>query len=216
MKKVLICSLALAMSSAYAEKGGGGLYEVTIVNLTKGQPLTPPVIAVHAPKHKILEAGHPASYGISALARDGVTDLFQNELMADMQVVRSVVGNGVILPGQKQKLTVEANNPTFKFSFFSMLARTNDAISVAQSLPINIAKGQKAVYFAHTYDAGVEDNTELCSDIPAPPCNSPMQGQSTGEGFVRPHEGVLGIGDLTKERDTFANVTAKIVIKRLN
>ncbi len=83
------------------------------------------------------------------------------------------------------------------------------------NLNINLKMGHKAVYFANTYDAGVEQNTELCAHIPAPPCGNAMVGTDGGEGFVRPHEGINFVGDLNGNRDSFANVTAKIIVERI-
>ena len=33
--------------------------------------------------------------------------------------------------------------------------------------------------------------------------------------YIRPHEGVLGISDLTAQRDTFASKVAKVIVERV-
>jgi hypothetical protein len=60
-----ISSLSLA-PSAFARE-----YEVTITDLTSGQPLTPPVVATHRGRHAILEIGQPASVGVREIAENG-------------------------------------------------------------------------------------------------------------------------------------------------
>ena len=209
---LLVAGIARAERQQETQKH---LYKVTLVNLTKGQPFTPPVVAVHAPGHSVVHLAHEESPGLAALAKDGATDLFQEELEYDNKVVRSVVGDGFTMPGLTLDVTVEANNPRYKLTLVTMLARTNDAIVVAKDLSLKLRPGQKAVYLANTYDAGVEDNTELCAHIPAPPCNNPNVDAGIGEGFIRPHEGLLQVGDLLPERDAFANNTAKVIVERI-
>lgn len=216
----LLLTLALATSgAAFATPTPKApqqkLFKVTVQNLTKGQPITPPVVAVHAPQKTFVKLGEAPSAGLSALAKDGVTSALEKELKYERYVVRSSTGKGVILPGKKDEIMIEANHPKFQLTVVGMLARTNDAITVAKNLTLPSTIGMKAVYYAHTYDAGAELNTELCSDIPAPPCESPMQGPSEGEGFIRPHEGITYVGDLTGMRDAFSWVSAKITVERI-
>ncbi len=118
----LVSAVMMFSGSAFAQYNASKLYKVTVVNLTKGQPLTPALVAVHAPHHSLVHLGQAASEGLAALAQDGVTATLEAELEADSHVVRSKVGNGIILPGQKDEIVVEANNPRFKFTVLTMLA----------------------------------------------------------------------------------------------
>ena len=213
--KSTILALAFLFASGEAFAGyQAKKFKVTVQNLTKGQPITPPVIAVHHPNYKMVKIGNPASQGLAELATDGKTDNLVQELADNRYVVRSAVGDGVTLPGKKVEIIVEANNPKYKISLVTMLARTNDAIVVAMDLPTKLRKGQKFSTLASVYDAGAEENSESCEHIPAPPCNNPGQGDA-GEGFIRPHEGVQGLSDLRLNRDTFANMVAKVIIERI-
>lgn len=209
-----IFALSLLSSTAFA-KAKPKMFKVEVTNLTKGQPITPPVVAAHSPRTKIFMLGKKASKGLSILAQDGVTDNFVAELDGNKFVKRSVVGSGVILPGMKQSLMIEANDKRFVFSVVGMLARTNDAIVAARGLTSDLKVGQKITHLARVYDAGAEMNTQLCEHIPAPPCNNPGVGTEGGEGFVRFHEGVQKLGDLDVARDTFAPIAAKITVKRV-
>ena len=219
------------LSYGYGGGGGGGRqpsprtydFKVTVINLTKGQPLTPPVIAIHKGRQSVLlHPSKPASDGLAVLATDGMTDGLVAELDNNNIVSQVLVGDGVIMPGQKAEFTFsqkESHLPIF--SLFTMLARTNDAIAVANgrdSLTTTTEfDRRKKISFAQVYDAGVEYNSEDCAHIPAPPCNSPNSRPSMdGEGFIRPHEGLTLHGDLIGQRDAFANVAAKVIIERIN
>ena len=62
---------ATALAMAFAAPAFGRSYDVTIRDLTGGQPLTPPVVATHGGKHPIFEVGQPASVGVREIAENG-------------------------------------------------------------------------------------------------------------------------------------------------
>ena len=219
MKKFLLLCVSMLVFGGVAQAYGGGgggnrpkqhRYKVTVYNLTKGQPLTPPVVVAHARAFKAFYLGGQVSDGLADLAQDGLTATLKEEFDANRKVHATAVGNGVIMPGEKQSvvITVPANT-SVHFSVFSMLARTNDAFIAATGY----AGSKKTL--ARVYDAGVEQNTEDCAHIPAPPCGNHDVGTDGGEGFVRFHEGLHLQRDLNGLRDTFANVAAKVKIERL-
>lgn len=217
-KTIIVFSslVLLAATNAYADKGNDKkIYKVTITNLTKGQPMTPAIIAVHAPSYQLFHLGEEASQGLKDLSQDGVTKTLLDELKLEKSIIRTTTGKGVILPGKSESIEVEANNPFFKISLVSMLARTNDAFVAVKKLGLKLALGQKYSVLANVYDAGAEKNSEECVAVPAPPCNGHNTGTSGGEGFIRPHEGILGIADLELSRDSFASKAAKITVERI-
>lgn len=207
---LLISGMAKAEHSVWHKK-----FKITLVNLTKGQPLTPAVVAVHAPSYKLFNLGEKSSAGLGKLATDGVTEDLVNELNMVAKVKRTAVGMGIILPGKSAEIIVEANDARYKFSLVSMLARTNDAIVAVRDINTNLKVGQKQSYLAKVYDAGVEMNTQSCDHIPAPPCMNPGKGDYDNANFIRPHEGLLNIGDLDANRDAFASVAAKVIVERI-
>lgn len=216
MKSLIFALTLLVAGQVHAKKATNAKkFKVTVVNLTKGQPMTPALVAVHAPGFQLVHLGQEASQGLKDLAQDGITATLTTELAAQKAVVRTAQGGGVFLPGQKQEIEVEANNPYFQFSLVSMLARTNDAFAAAMNLPTNLQVGQKYSTLAKVYDAGAENNTEECAHIPAPPCDSHNIGTNGGEGFVRPHDGINGIADLELGRDAIAGVVAKVIVERI-
>lgn len=215
MKKPAI--VATLLLTAFSFQTAATQFEITVQNLTKGQPITPPVVVAHSPQLQLFKVGEEASQGLKELAQDGVTSTLIGELSGSGLVKGVATGSGVILPGQKQTITLKTTSKHAVLSFVSMLARTNDAIVSSKNLPIfKLKKGFSYSVLAEVYDAGAEKNTESCSTIPAPPCNSPMIGTDGGEGFVRPHEGITGIGDLDLARDAFASKAAKVTIKRVD
>lgn len=212
MKKIAaILGLVLA-APAFA---GSNTYDITITNLTKGQPIPPPVIAIHSPRVSLFEVGEPASTGLYQLAEDAVTDALVSELEGTRGVVRTAVGDGVILPGQSATYTVEANNPRFVLSVVAMLARTNDAFVGGRNLSLRLKSGQSYSRLLSVYDSGTEVNNEEGAFIPAPPFgNAGVRDTDGAEGFIAPHPGIQNIGDLEPLRDAFPVKSAKITIKR--
>ena len=215
-KRLSLCLFALSLSLgySYAKTSYKNVYEITIQNLTTGQPLTPSLLAVHSSRSKIFRVGEAASDGLGALAKDGATQTIVSELKSKKYVDFVKVGKGLIFPGNKESLRIETSSKHVKLSIVSMLARTNDAISVLDSASLRLRRGQVVTYFTNVYDAGVELNTESCSDIPAPPCSSPNSGVAE-ESFIRPHPGIQLIGDLEANRDAFASKVSKVTIKRI-
>ena len=77
-----------------------------------------------------------------------------------------------------------------------MLLPTNDAFVGFSTRSKNLSKG---VGFA-AYDAGSEDNTELCADIPGPQCGGSPFSPGLAEGYVHPHAGIHGEGELSVDQ----------------
>lgn len=214
MKTVAFClAVLLAGATSYAGDYSKQKYKVTIVNVTKGQPLTPAVIAIHGRGFNLYELGEPASPGLALLAKDGATSLLVSELKQIELVQDTAVGTGAFLPGQKAVIEFQAAQGS-SISLVSMLARTNDAFIGGKNLQLPYGNEKQIEYHLKVYDAGAEQNTELCQHIPAPPCNSHNVDTETGEGFVTDHPGLQNIGDLNAIRDAFGSVAARIIIER--
>ena len=66
------------------------------------------------------------------------------------------------------------------------------------------------------YDAGTENNNEMCRFIPGPPCgNRGVRDTAGAEGYVHVHRGVHGGADLDPALFDWRNPVAKIVITKL-
>jgi len=96
-----------------------------------------------------------------------------------------------------------------------MLVPSNDAM-----FAINGVRGPKGKDLLNlhspAYDAGTEDNDELCVSIPGPPFLCTGEGVSSegGEGFVYVHSGIRGIGDVDADTYDWRNPVASIRIRR--
>ncbi|MGH9894575.1 MAG: spondin domain-containing protein [bacterium] len=61
-------------------------YEITITNLTSGQPLTPPVVATHRGAYGAFNVGSAASVGVQQIAENGNGGPLLAELSASKHV----------------------------------------------------------------------------------------------------------------------------------
>jgi hypothetical protein len=198
MKKL---TLALSIASCLAFSNvmaHDNTYHVTITNTTANHVITPPAVISHNDSFKLFKVTEAASDELAIMAESGNVSPLLASLAGnpDVSAVMSTLDQAppVILPGQSITVTIVAPEKTY-FTIAAMLATTNDAFtSVTLKAP---KKHRYANGLGMTYDAGSEDNNELCIDIPGPPCggtNATIPGD--GEGFVTIHNGVHGVGDL--------------------
>ena len=217
----VLAVLATTAAIAIPASGSGGThtYEVTITNLTDGQPLSPPVAVTHNPRSILFRVGGTASPAIEAIAEDGNQSVAVDALLASQAVfpfVRDVVDVG-------QPLTPAGTTPagftdtvTFqidagrhdRLSIGTMLICTNDGFTGLDraKLPSNGSK----TYELHAYDAGTEDNTEMSSDM-VDPCSGlgpfALAGDPNGnenaavdtspQHRIKKHAGIAGGSDLS-------------------
>ena len=108
---------------------------------------------------------------------------------------------------------IEGDDLNNRFSMAGMLLPTNDAFVGIQSmrLPQN-----GATLFAMAYDAGSEENDELCMNIPGPTCGGTPFSEGHAEGYVYPSPGIHGGGDLTANAHGWSNPAARVTITRMD
>jgi hypothetical protein len=219
----IAAGLILTSSSAFA--GGHKIYEVTITNITNAIIFTPILVASHkkglAP---LFELGSPASADMTEIAERGNTDPLTATLSADPDVVAVGNSGGLLDPGASVTVIVSAENGAKHISIASMMLPTNDGF-----IGLNGVKAPNkgtAIYYSPGYDAGTEENNEMCAYIPGPQCaainGGPMgEGLSPGEDnpgderYVHIHRGIHGIGDLAVDVYDWRNPVAKITITRV-
>ncbi len=160
---------ALAVSAtAFSASANERTYDVTIQNLTTGQPLSPGVAVTHASNIYLFRPGQRTNPGIATLAKSGmpgdaiaalnrfrgrgVTDV----VMADKPIM--VRGSG---KSTSESFTIRAKDGDV-LSWARMLICTNDGIVGTDSIPLN---GQPVTVRAFSYDAGAEINDERSSSI---------------------------------------------------
>jgi Spondin_N len=239
MKGKLLIAAAVAGIAclSLAPSAMGREYEVTIENLTSGQPLTPPVVATHRGHHAVFEVGQPASVGVSQIAENGNSAPLLAFLQADPlnqfdDFAESTTGP-LVPPGvpgdaifdQSTTLTFEGGQKANRLSFVSMLICTNDGFTGSDSLKLPGKVGKSVTRETNGYDAGTEINTEDYADI-VPPCQG-LIGDSSGEpgtgtsnpalaegGVIHHHPGIEGGSDLKPEIHGWDDPVARITVER--
>ena len=192
-------------------------YEVTVTNLTGGQPLTPPVVATHLGAYDAFDVGSPASEAVQQIAENGDGGPLLAELGSSKHVDAFLqTGTGPLVPDGLAGSGMFADAVTFEItagpganflSYVSMLICTNDGFTGADALKLPNQVGQTATAATFAYDAGTEINTEDLADI-VPPCQA-LVGVTSGDagtgmtnpalaegGVIHHHGGVAGIADL--------------------
>jgi len=215
MKKIVGISVLLLMGSLAANSAvasGWKKYRVTITNATVAHVITPPLIVIHNHHFKLFEVATKASEGLAIQAETGNPGIIAAEVKGTRGVYNVITGAAPILYGHKASFDFRAPSNA-RISVTGMLATTNDAFTgiSSKALPKRMIS-----YMAETYDAGSEDNNELCIDIPGPPCGGANDPISTdGEGFISIHNGVSGIGDLTPATLDWRGATSIITVSRI-
>ncbi len=204
-------------------------YEVTVYNLSAGQPLTPPLAVTHRRAADVFEVGQPASFGVKEIAENGNLAPLMSALNGSRHVsdlVVAVAGDPPpVLPGGSVTFQIDAEGGAQFFSFVSMLICTNDGFTGLDSKKLPERIGDQVVFDAAGYDAGTEINTEDFADI-VPPCppltmvesTDPGTGMSNPalaeNGVIRHHPGVTGGVDLQAGLHGWTDPVARVKIRR--
>ena len=219
-KKTLLmagCILSTAIIAAPASWAGDDMktYQVTITNLTPGQPIAPVMVATHHPGMSFFQVGEAPSPELAPLAEAGNGNPMADKLRGMPGVTAAEVGAGGTGPGGTSSIMITARDNDH-LSLGAMLGNTNDAfVGLAD---VRLPKGKRMVtYMAPGYDAGTETNDELCATVPGPACGgAALSPEDPGEGFVYIHNGIHGIGGLSAAELDWRNPVAKVVIKRVH
>lgn len=208
-----------------------GVYEVTVENLTSGQPLTPPLLAVHRASTDLFDVGEPASLELQQIAENGnlepmIAVLEEDRHVGDYAVVPSPDGPPPVLGGESVTGQVRASMGATRLSWVSMLICTNDGFTGVDAVSLPVHVGDVVEYETDGYDAGTEINTEDFDDL-VPPCG-PLTGVDSGgrgtgmsnpdlaeDGVVHHHGGIQGIADLIPALHDWSDPVARITIERV-
>ena len=209
------------------------MYEVTITNLTPGQPITPPLLITHSKDAGFFTPGEMASAELQQLAENGNAEPLVMMLREKSGVLDIVQGAAPLVPGNDPGNTGLSHSETFVItkqgdmaylSFASMLVCTNDGFTGIDSIKLPYYQ-QKTVY-ASAFDARTEMNTENFADM-VPPCQGAIGVTSDDEGtgasnpaiaesgVIISHPGTMGGEDLQKEVHAWGNPVVKIDIVRM-
>lgn len=201
-------------------------YEVTIENLTSGQPLSPGVIATHTGKTSLFRVGEAASEGIRLIAENGDPSRAIADLSGNPDVYR-VLSTGAPVhrvggPGSSSlTVRIAARANANRISLAVMLVCSNDGFTGLSN--VRLPGGfQPAVYHVAGYDAGTEANQETSESI-VDGCGAIGPVALPSDGNARPataetiahHAGILGVGDLSPALHGWSDPVARITIQRI-
>ena len=240
LTRIVLSFASVALLSACGGGGGGGnsfpptegapvvtsTFEVTVTNLTNGQPLSPIAFVTHDGSFQVFTLGQPATAGLEVMAEGGDNaDLLAEAEAAGAFDSRS--SDGPVGPGGSVIETFTVNEDTrasLAISVTSMLVNTNDAFTALNSMPLaDLEVGDVASIRTIAYDAGTEADTEGPGTIPGP--------ADGGEGFnatrdddadrVSMHPGTVTNADglatsVLTEQHRFDNPVMAISITRVN
>jgi len=213
---IILIGCLLAISLIGTSSYGGErerFYELTVTNMTKGQTFTPILVLTHRRGVSLFTPGSPASMALAALAEAGDTGPL-TEMMSMNPGVRDIVtSDGLLFPGETKTIMIPQSERYRYISIAAMIIPTNDGFIALNGVQAP-AGGNAVMYLSPAYDAGSEMNDELCDNIPGPVCGGVAISEEDGEGYVRIHEGIHGIGSLDESIYDWRNPVARIVIQR--
>lgn len=192
-------------------------YDVSVVNLTAGQPMSPITVVLHN-EGNLWEIGAAANDAIELLAESG-----DNSQVLDLDVVlASATGAGVLMPGMSETISVSITDTQANhFSLASMLVNTNDAFTGVNGLSVeSLSVGESISLQTSSYDSGTEKNSEMMSTIPGPAAGGEgFNAERDDVDFVAMHPGVVtgddGLTDsVLKSYHRFDNPTLRVTITR--
>ena len=199
-------------------------YEITVVNASNGQPLTPVAVVAHTSGYQAFMLGSSASVGLEMLAEGGDVSQFITDADADANVVTTASSvNGPFGPGATEMVTVDVTpNSNLQISVVAMLANTNDAFTGLANVSVgNLMMGESISKMAHVFDAGTEGNSETAATMPGPAAGGEgFNAMRDDTDFVSIHAGVVTSDDgLTtsalNESHRWLGAAAKITITRI-
>lgn len=196
-------------------------YMVEIVNITKGQIFSPPILVSHSRDAALFQLGQPASDALALMAEDGDASELASALRSLDAVNDVKVSGAPLMPGETRIMTLKVTPGKNLVSVAGMLVQTNDAFFAATAETRDFFLLKRSIEripvteMATAYDAGSEANTELCAHIPGPPCGNAFSSpDQAGEGYVYVSNGIHGGGDLDSSTYDWRGPVAKITVVR--
>ena len=211
----VLITLYAGLFGIAAGNAAGAEFEVTVTNLTRGQIISPAVVATHTDKlDPLFTLGSPASDELVAVAEDAVNGPLVDALSGDKNVKDVQTTGGPIMPGESASVVVGTAGKFRNITVVGMLVTTNDAFFALKG--VRGPKRGSDTHFSPAYDAGSEANNESCAFIPGPPCGNPDVHTEEAEGYVHIHAGIHGIGNLDPAVHDWRNPVAKVTIRRIS
>ena len=231
----VVLVLALSLGVVYAaDSHDTATYRVTIVNLSHGQPLSPPVAATHGRRISMFNLRRQASPELEALAEDGdqipLYDLLGGlpKVTEAVDVAMPLMPYGQVFGDFTDTVTFDISaKPGDRLSLATMLICSNDGFTGLSSvrLPWRVQR----VYTLRGYDAGTENNTQMSQDI-VDPCSAlgpvSLEGDPNGNENIAVntdpahritlHRGVVNEGDLSVNDHGWLGPVGVVIVKRID
>ena len=197
--------------TAVAQSSGGNL-QITVTNLTPGQPLTPAVVIVHDANAVILPSSAERLAGLEELAESGANAALI-ETLSDRDGVSSVARfGGIIPPNSGASIQNVAASAGDHITVIGMLACTNDAIAIG-TVVISESGELPVIGSGRVLDAGTEDNSEDEADVPCLGGEGVSDAETAdGEGQISNHVGIAGTGSLSAETHGWVGAAIQITV----
>lgn len=211
-------------------------FRVTLQNLTRGQPFSPPAAATHDEDVHMFQVGALATDELAEIAQNGnetpMVNLFNSLRLEDddvtqvVDVGRPITPRGVVKGGFTDSVTfmIQAH-PGDRFSIATMLICTNDGFTGLDGA--KLPKQGTSVFLTNAYDAGREVKTEKQPDL-VEPCSLlgpvTLPGVHPSPNFnppivppypIRMHAGIQGVGDLSVALHGWVDPVARVTITRV-
>ena len=189
-------------------------FEVTITNITQNQFFTPLLAATHTNEIAYFTLGEEPLPELADLAEGGDTGGLQSLLdgLPDL-VMETNASEGLLGPGESTTITISGSRKFNRLSLAGMLLPTNDTFVAINSMVLPVSyRSEMAV----AYDAGSEENDELCASIPGPQCGGTPFSEGLAEGFVHVSRGISGNGDLAPSAYDWRNPVARVTLRRVD
>lgn len=192
-------------------------FDVTVSNLTAGQPLSPIALIAHT-QGTLWQIGSPASLALETMAEGGDN----SQLLAFENAIASASSEGPVGPGASTTITLTTESlDALKLSLATMMVNTNDGFTGLSALDVSsLAVGDSLTHSAVAYDAGTEANTEAAGTIPGPVDSAEGFNEIRDDvDFVARHPGVVTNEDglsssVLGPEHKFDNPLARVVITR--
>ncbi len=168
-------------------------YQVTVINLTNAQPLSPVAVLLHD-SGNLWQLGQPASTMLENLAESGDNS---DVLSADFASSNASNG-GVVMPGSQTEIVISTTDTNALYlSLATMLVNTNDAFTGLNRVDLSaLAVDAMLNYRVGVYDAGTEGNSELAGTIPGPADGGEGYNAARDDiDYVARHPGVVSADD---------------------
>ena len=194
-------------------------YEISITNLTAGQPMAPAAVVLHNANYAMYTLGTTASVALETLAEGGDNSMLLAEAKATTDVDDAEGLSGLLTPGSTLSVTVEGDDDYL--SLAGMLVNTNDGFVGLRNYHLShLSVGEAERLELSTYDAGTEANSESAATVPAQKGEGFNAARDDANDKVRAHAGVVTADDGLSSSalsaiHRFDNPTAQLTITRI-